>query len=165
MKVGLLAVSLLYALDGHATHPRKHCDVRDRLVGLFTAHPHHERLALVLRDEKSGQGHRLELFMNNGEGGRHSYTLIRIRQNEDKACIVSAGLVGADYGDRSGCEYLELFDENDPDIYDLVTCYSYFMVVRTFPEQELRDRLLELFGYTALIASFGPIAEDNRARR
>jgi len=71
---------VVFAPDVSATDPSAVCDKREKLIAKLSDRPHFEREALVLLDGVPGQGHRIELFMNSGEGGRHSYTMLRTLQ-------------------------------------------------------------------------------------
>lgn len=157
----LMIGMLLLPLDGNASHPGKHCDSHDRLVALLVGYPHYERQALVLRDELPSQGHLLELFMNSGEHSRHSYTLIRTREHDGKACIVSAGLVHDKKIDNRDCENLSLADENHPDIYNVMICQSVCNITRTFIEGDVSEKMFELYGSKSLVAAYGQILENN----
>jgi hypothetical protein len=153
---------LAVGVDAYATDVEKHCDQRSRLVELLIKPPHYEQQALVLQDKMPGQGHRLELFMNSGENGRHSYTMIRTRRNSNRTCIVSAGLVKERHIDRGGREHLKLADENDPDSYEVITCHSYYVITRTFLEEDICDKMIELYGVSSPVASYGDVLEDKR---
>jgi hypothetical protein len=166
MGVVIVASALLMAIampSAWAIHPSEHCDLRDKLVGLFTGKPHYERQAMVMIDELPGEGHHLELFMNSGEGRRHSYTLIRIRRGGNIACIISAGLVGSRSQDQRGRSHLNLNDENDPEVIEIVTCHKHYVMTRTIVEEDVCTLMVGLSSATRFIVSYGRILEDYRA--
>lgn len=155
----LVAVS---APEAWATHSQANCDQRDKLLSLLSGRPHYEQQALVMMDELPGQGHRLELFMNSGEGGRHSYTLLRIRRGGNQACIVSAGVIASKSQDKRGRSHLNLNDENDPDVFDIVTCHRHYIITRAFVDKDVCDLKERLYGTSSFIVSYGRIHEDHR---
>lgn len=152
----------------HATDPEDLCNSHDTLVGQLTGKPHYERQALVLKDEIPSQRHDLELFMNAGEGGRHSYSLIRTRRNAEETCIVSAGLVGDRSKDRQGHPQMLLRDENDPDVFRFTTCNGYYVMTRTGPnvtvgpDVDVCAEVKALSHTPRLVVSYGRIVTDNR---
>lgn len=149
--------------EAWATNPRANCDQQDKLIALLSGRPHYERSALVVIDELPGQGHRLELFMNSGEGGHHSYTQLRIHRGGDLACIVSAGVVVRKLQDKQGRSHLILNDENDPDVFDIVTRHGYYVMTRAFVDEDVRAPMELLYGTSSFIVSYGRIVEDHRA--
>jgi len=167
---GLLALTLLTTSSAvQATDPEEFCNEHDALVSQLTGKPHYERQALLLADELPSQRHRLELFMNAGEGGRHSYSLLRTRRGGSKACIVSAGLVEKRDRDRYGHNHLTLNDENDPDSFEFVACDGQYVIYRKTadtkigPSVDVCTNVKDLTLSPRLVVSYGTIAEDNRA--
>lgn len=146
-----------------ATNPYEVCDGYEALARKLTGKPHYESQALVLQDEMPGQGHRLELFMNSGEGGRHSYTLLRIRREQTKVCIVTAGLVAGKSRDANGYDHLMLEDEMDPVVFDAVTCKGRYVITREPAEQDVCLLAITALADKHVVVSFGQILEDRRA--
>jgi len=161
--LGLAATTMLAAPRALATNPEAICQNRDVLASTLVGKPHFEKQALVLKDEMPLQGHQLELFMNSGEGGRHTYTLLRVRRGEKIACILTAGLVAGKSTDTHGQAHLMLEDENDPDTFEVVICSAHYVITRAV----IADNVCEDTGKRAaagrLIASYGRITADNRA--
>jgi len=161
--LGITASSMLTAPQAAATDPEAICDNRDVLVSMLVGKPHFERQALVLKDEMPLQGHRLELFMNSGEGGRHSYSLIRVRGGEEIACILTAGLVAGKTKDAQGQAHITLNDENDADIFEIVICPSHYVITRAASTDNVCENTEKRAEAGRLIASYGRIITDNRA--
>lgn len=168
--VVFLAFALLASANpAHATDPEEFCNEHDALVSQLMGKPHYERQALLLADELPSQRHRLELFMNAGEGGRHTYSLLRTRRGGSKACIVSAGLVEKHDRDRYGHNHLTLNDENDPDSFEFVVCDGQYVIYRKTadtkiaPSVDVCANVKALTLSPRLVVSYGTIAEDHRA--
>lgn len=168
--VGLLAFALLVpASPAQATDPEEFCNEHDTLVSQLTGKPHYERQALLLADELPSQRHRLELFMNAGEGGRHTYSLLRTRRGGSRACIVSAGLVTKHTRDRHGHNHLTLADENDPYSFEFVSCDEQYVIYRKSavtqiePSVDVCANVEALTLSPRLVVSHGRITKDNRA--
>lgn len=155
----------LFAISGStglATDPERHCAPRDRLVPLLTGKPHNEKQALVLKDQMPSQGHLFELFLNRGEGGRHSFTLIRTRRGAKITCIVSAGLVDRPYTDERDRAHLVLKDEGHPEALDIITCEGLYVITKKFEEKKICKYLMELYGADSVVVSYGRIVIDRR---
>lgn len=151
----------------HATDPEELCTDHDKLVEQLTGKPHFERQALLLADELPSQRHRLELFMNAGEGGRHTYSLLRTRRGGDESCIVTAGLVAGRTKDKHGHPHMTLNDENDPEKFEFVGCDGRYVILRTEveigPEIDVCKNMKTLARTPRVVVSFGKIASDNRS--
>jgi hypothetical protein len=168
----LFAVTVLLCLLNTrlalATDPEELCNAHDTLVEQLSGKPHYERQALILKDEIPSQRHDLELFMNAGEGGRHSYSLIRTRRNAERTCIVSAGLIGDPSKDRQGHPQMLLRDENDPEIFRFTTCNGLYVLTRTGPNVKVGPDVdvcanVKALSHTPrLVVSYGRIVTDNR---
>ena len=162
----LLVATLLGVLiagpEASATDPEAICEPPDVLASMLTGKPHFERQALVLQDEMPGQGHRLELFMNSGEGGRHSYTLLRVRRGEKVACILTAGIVAGRKTDAEGYSHITLNDENDADTFELVDCPSHYVITRSVSKENVCEDTGKRAALGRFIASYGQILKDNR---
>jgi hypothetical protein len=151
------------AMETRATDPIIHCAPRDEFVPLLTGPPHREQQTLVLQDQMPEQGHRFELFMNMVKGEHHSYTLLRTRTGGNRACIVTAGLVGRSKTDERGRDWIELFDENHPDTFNVITCEGLYVITRKFEEEELCNYLRRFYGSDTMTVSYGRIVKDLRA--
>lgn len=172
LAISLPAFLLGAAVTSHpasATDPEEICIEHDALISQLTGKPHFERQALLLMDEIPSQRHRIELFMNSGEGGRHSYSLVRTRRGGSEACIVSAGLVEGRDTDTFGHPHLTLKDENDPETFDFVGCDGRYVMFRTTALTEVGESVdvcenVKALALTPrLVVSYGQIAEDHRA--
>lgn len=159
---GLASFALLSGGAAKATDPNRHCNFHDLLLEDLRGPPHFERRVLILRDKMPDQGHRFALFMNKGERGRHSYTLLRTRRGKKTTCIVSAGLIGETSVDEDGHKNVELIDENDPETFTLTTRDNSYEIIRSFEEEWISDIMLEWFGTRTPVVSYGRIMEDHR---
>lgn len=153
--------------DAHATDPEELCNDHDTLVSQLTGKPHFERQALLLKDELPSQRHRLELFMNAGEGGRHTYSLLRTRRGHTEACIVTAGLIAGRTQDKFGHPHMMLNDENDPETFEFVGCDGRYVILRSGidvgPEIDICKNMETLARTPRVVVSFGQIAQDHRS--
>ncbi len=146
-----------------ATDPSANCDKREKLVAQLSDRPHFEREALVLLDGVPGQGHRIELFLNSGEGGRHSYTMLRTLRGAHQTCIVSAGAIGSSSTDKRARSHLILKDENDNEVFDIITCEGRYVITREFVDEDVCALMEQLFHETKFVVSYGRVLKDNRA--
>ena len=158
----LCAGTLFTAQMTRATDPRQTCGPHDGLAATLTGKPHFERQVLKLQDAMPGQGHLFELFMSRGPDSRHSYTLLRTRKDTGRTCIVSAGLAEGRRDDDRFRAHIRLRDENDPDIYTIVTCKKLYMITRSVSDESLCDKVHAVYGTRDKVASYGRIMEDHR---
>lgn len=165
----LLATLLLFAgsQSARATDPEEWCNEHDTLVAQLTGKPHYERRALLLADELPSQHHRLELFMNAGEGGRHTYSLLRTRRGGNETCIVTAGLIEGRTMDKHGHPHITLNDENDPEMFEFVGCDGRYVILRSGvdvgSEIDVCKSMETLAQTPRVVVSFGKIAQDRRS--
>ncbi|GAB4226333.1 MAG: hypothetical protein Kow0032_03770 [Methyloligellaceae bacterium] len=145
-----------------ATDPKAICDEREKIVALLDGKPHFERQVFVLQDEYPGQGHRLELFANDGEGGRYSYSLLRIRKGGNIACILTAGLVSGRQRDAHGNLHVTLNDEIDPDTFQVVVCGAGYVITKGIVKANVCESPQRLEYPDGFVASFGRILQDHR---
>jgi len=164
----LLLITMTLSIGGiaHATDPEELCEDHDKLVAQLTGKPHFERQALLLADELPSQRHRLELFMNAGEGGRHTYSLLRTRRGGNEACLVTAGLIAGRSKDTHGHPHMTLSDENDPEMFEFVGCGGKYVILRSDvevgPEIDVCESMKTLALTPRVVVSFGTIASDKR---
>lgn len=166
-QIFLVAIVLFAGTSAHATDPEELCEQHDKLVAHLTGKPHFERQALLLADELPSQRHRLELFMNAGEGGRHTYSLLRTRRGGNETCLVTAGLVAGRSRDSYGHPHISLRDENDPEMFEFVGCDGKYVILRSDveigPEIDVCASMQTLAKTPRVVVSFGTIANDNRS--
>lgn len=165
---GFLSFLLLISTSpAHATDPEELCNEHDILVSQLTGKPHYERRALLLADELPSQRHRLELFMNAGEGGRHTYSLLRTRRGGNETCIVTAGLIAGRTMDKHGHPHITLNDENDPEMFEFIGCDGRYVILRSgidvSTEIDICKNVETLAQTPRVVVSFGRIALDRRS--
>lgn len=156
------ALTVLSAVPARATDPRWTCGTHDGLAATLTGKPHYERQVLVMQDAMPGQGHRFELFLNDGGTDRHSYTLLRTRKGTGRTCIVSAGLANGNRTDERHRAHIQLTDENDPDIYTIIICEKVYVITRFVSDERMCDSVHAVYGTKDKVSSYGRILEDHR---